>query len=179
MFPPLRSITVFDCLNSEFKALAFHNQRPRSALAQENTPKRVSSFDTWIDRILHYGYYCDGYHQYLVRHIEQYICLNTQELEKLHNTITSEEANLQMIYGELSDIQNLIQYARMLVHLDDPDVIGHRRLIKKRLQDARVRYKDVKFSVKCSTKHIGKLWAVYSEETKRTCDFEDDEAPPS
>lgn len=177
MFPPFQvraNITLSEPFIAEFEALAIHDQQPRSTLAQENLPERVKSFDMWIERCSPHGFYCTAYQKRLDCHVAQYKCLNGQELSRLRNAIIEKEDERNTIYVELSETQNMIQYARMLSRSVDPEVIRHRKLIKKQLKESHVRHKDLEFVLGCYNKHIGRLWAVYSEKTKRTCDFEDE-----
>ncbi|EGG11048.1 uncharacterized protein MELLADRAFT_102935 [Melampsora larici-populina 98AG31] len=181
MFPPFQAqisddLSPDDGLLPELQALAIQNRPSILTLAQDNAPERVSSFDVWIARCLHHDFYCTAYDQLLARHIEEYRYLNTQELDKLYDAIITKQDELKDVYISLSDVQNVVQYARMLLRSLDPEVSCHRRLFKRQLKRSRNRYKELKYIAGCYNKRVGRLWAVLSEETKRTCDFRDAEA---
>ncbi|KAH9820786.1 hypothetical protein DFH28DRAFT_1078523 [Melampsora americana] len=164
-----------DSLIPELRALAFHDRAPTAPVVQATTPERTSHFRIYVKRVLECGFYHnveDG----IRGHVEAFKFLNTVELEAISVAINTLEDEIHDIGANLVQSQDAIAYTQMLLRSRDSEITPHRKLYKRQLKISRRQNKHFMRSFDCFHKHIAHLRAIYSEETKRTCDFEDSQA---
>ncbi|KAH9806951.1 hypothetical protein DFH28DRAFT_929672 [Melampsora americana] len=170
-----RNYMIIPTGSNSLRALAFHDRVPTSPVVQVNTPERTGRFRIYVQAALEQGFYHnieDG----ISNHLEIYKFLNTLELEAISDTINNLEDEVHDIGVTLSESQDAIAYARMLLRSHDPEVILHHQLYKRQLKVSRKKYKRFMRTLNRYYKEIAHLKAIHSEESKRTCDFEDSEA---
>ncbi|EGG02552.1 uncharacterized protein MELLADRAFT_91318 [Melampsora larici-populina 98AG31] len=159
-------------LMPELKNLAVHDRRPDSSLSRSTSDERASNFRVLVGTTLDAGLIFN-LKAVVGDHVEKYRFLNISELDAIENAAYLVEDRLINIVDKVHDTQKVIAYCKMLLRSTDPTVTRHRKLYKKQLKESGEEYKLHKRTSKRFYKDVADLWALLSEETKRTCDFED------
>ncbi|KAH9822217.1 hypothetical protein DFH28DRAFT_1217087 [Melampsora americana] len=166
----------YKSLIPEFRALAFDERVPTSPAVQVTTPERARHFDIYFQGALDQGFYHkDG----IRRHLDAYRFLNTLKLEAIATAIDTLEDEIHDIGVNITESQDVIGYSRMLLRSREPEVVLHQQIYKPQLKVSRHKYKDFMCILDRYHKEVGNLRAIYSKETKRTCELEYYEAAPT
>ncbi|EGG10093.1 uncharacterized protein MELLADRAFT_60532 [Melampsora larici-populina 98AG31] len=165
MLPPFLPDDVSG-LMPELRELAVHHRRPESLLSRGNPDDRASDFRIFVQGTLK-RYQMFHIKDAVATHIEKYKFLNTLELGAIEHAAYMVEDVLLNIVAKVHDTEKVMSYCKMLLRSTDPDVIRHRNLYKRQIEESQEQHKIMKETQKRYYKDAANLWALLSEETMR------------